>query len=177
MTVLNDQSQPAEPKLQGDIDDIEANPGNTVVLGLSTEDSKKHAIYLESKLLEDHDYLTLKQSAQKVIGALPAHPEAFNESDPLLRRQIYTKVDRPTESRASFMTQFSYLLGRALRNLLRNPMLFQVRLSQAAFVGVLLGLIYRDISSRNFDQQAQDIPGVLFFLALVRSNELSFGLI
>jgi hypothetical protein len=84
-------------------------------------------------------------------------------------------VDNPREDgvsvtalrhRAPFMRQFWYLLNRASKNAIRNRMIVMVRLFQAVFIGVVIGLVYLNINNRSPVAQVQDRAGVLFFFAI-----------
>ena len=68
--------------------------------------------------------------------------------------------------RSSFATQFVFLFGRAGRNAWRNKFIVQATFFQALFVGLLMGLIYRDIPSQSYGQQIQNISGACFFIAV-----------
>ncbi|EPZ36380.1 P-loop containing nucleoside triphosphate hydrolase protein [Rozella allomycis CSF55] len=65
---------------------------------------------------------------------------------------------------ASFYEQFRFLLTRAGKNVWRNALMVRARLGQAVFLGILLGLVYRDVSSRPLKSQTQALG---IFLASV----------
>lgn len=65
-----------------------------------------------------------------------------------------------------FPIQFRYLLGRALRNALRNRFIVRMKFFQAIFIAMLIGLIYFDIQSKSFEQQVQNRAGAIFFICV-----------
>ncbi|KAJ1660003.1 hypothetical protein IWQ61_000996 [Dispira simplex] len=68
---------------------------------------------------------------------------------------------------SSFMLQYSLLLKRAAKNALRNKMVVQVKIYQALFFAVFLGLIFLDIPGKDkVSSQIQDTQGALFFVAV-----------
>lgn len=81
-------------------------------------------------------------------------------------------VDPPTapvtqyRHKAPFLTQFWYLLGRASKNAIRNPLIIRVRIVQTLFVAVFVGLSFVNLNRLPVQQQIQDKAGVIFFMAL-----------
>jgi hypothetical protein len=70
---------------------------------------------------------------------------------------------------AGIMLQFAMLLGRAFKNIAREPMLLRVRFMQALTIGILGGLMYLRIKG---DQSGvQDRVSALFFIL----TSASFG--
>ncbi|PJF17398.1 ABC-2 type transporter domain-containing protein [Paramicrosporidium saccamoebae] len=69
-------------------------------------------------------------------------------------------------TRASSWTQFTYLLRRASKNALRDPLLISVQAFKAVFLGVLVGLVYLDSNQYNVYVQIRNKSGAIFFLAL-----------
>lgn len=68
--------------------------------------------------------------------------------------------------KAPFWVQFRYLLRRASKNALRNPMIVSVQLFRAVFLGVLTGLVYLDSNQYSVPVQIRNKSGAIFFLAL-----------
>lgn len=68
--------------------------------------------------------------------------------------------------RAPFLRQFWYLLGRASRNAIRNPLVIRVRIFQTVFVAVFIGLSFINLNRLSPTEQIQNKFGVIFFMAL-----------
>ncbi|KAI3631582.1 hypothetical protein MIR68_010465 [Amoeboaphelidium protococcarum] len=77
----------------------------------------------------------------------------------------------------SFFTQFKFLFKRAFLNVMRNPLLFNVKLVQVLFISLLLGSIYWRIDTRTLDQQLQNRPGALFFIVANMIMMYAFGIL
>lgn len=50
---------------------------------------------------------------------------------------------------SGFGTQFAVLITRGWRNILRNPMLFKVKIFQTLFVSLLIGSIYWRLDTKD----------------------------
>lgn len=73
----------------------------------------------------------------------------------------------PVKQRANFFTQFRVLIARAARNVLRNKMIIQVRLFQSAFIALLIGSVYFNVSkSPAFETQRMNRAGAMYFLVI-----------
>lgn len=68
--------------------------------------------------------------------------------------------------KASFWIQFTFLLGRASKNALRNPLMLFVAMFRAIFLGLLVGLIFLNSGQYNVQGQIRNKSGAIFFLAL-----------
>lgn len=67
---------------------------------------------------------------------------------------------------APFPRQFQYLLGRASKNAIRNPLIIRVRIIQTLVVALFVGLSFVNLNRLTPQQQIQDKAGVIFFMAL-----------
>lgn len=73
----------------------------------------------------------------------------------------------PVKQRASFPAQFWLLLQRSGRNVWRNKMVARVRFFQSAFVALVIGALYFDVSkSADYDVQRMNRTGALHFLII-----------
>ena len=68
--------------------------------------------------------------------------------------------------KAPFQRQFWYLLGRASKNAIRNPLIIRVRIIQTLVVALFVGLSFVNLNRLSPQQQIQDKAGVIFFMAL-----------
>lgn len=141
------------------------------------------------RILKDMDDLTYEQEEEMAEGGAIVVQQPMNESskvriEGLLEKWLTSSdfadmkaaMERPPPStgvsvtalrhRAPFGRQFWFLLNRASKNALRNKMIVAVRLFQAIFIGVIIGLVYLDVNSRSPVAQVQDRAGVLFFFAI-----------
>lgn len=59
-----------------------------------------------------------------------------------------------------------FLLGRASKNAIRNPLIIRVRIVQTVVVAVFVGLSFLNLRHFPAQRQIQDKAGVLFFIAL-----------
>lgn len=150
MTVLNDK--------------LQASSNEAAV---ETEDAEK-GLLIQS--IDESGSLYAEQLSQMWLSKR----QNFSQSTQSSKSSTFVEVS--TAPPAPFFTQFWFLFNRAFWNVLRNPMLFQVKFSQSVFVGLLLGLIYMNVDDRGFEQ-IQDRGGVLFFLALNCLMMHAFGIL
>lgn len=80
-------------------------------------------------------------------------------------------------SHSSFGTQFWLLLKRAGLNVLRDPMILPVKAMQTIIIGIIIGLIYYDLNSKDLISQAQDRKGALYFIILNQFMGSSMGVL
>lgn len=99
--------------------------------------------------------------------------DAWNASQE--RSEVQKSMDHGNQSgvavsasrqRAPRWTQFKYLLGRASKNALRNPMIVSVQIMKAIFLGVITGLVYLNSSQYSVPVQIRNKSGAIFFIAL-----------
>uniref|UniRef100_A0A0G4I3J0 AAA+ ATPase domain-containing protein n=1 Tax=Chromera velia CCMP2878 TaxID=1169474 RepID=A0A0G4I3J0_9ALVE len=76
---------------------------------------------------------------------------------------------------SSYWSQFSILLGRALLNVFRDPLLSKVRLMQTLLIGLIFGTIFFRIE--NNQRVAQNKSGAIFFLLINQSMTSVFGVL
>jgi hypothetical protein len=65
---------------------------------------------------------------------------------------------------ASFCLQFNQLLLRAFRNVLRNPIIFRVRIGQTIMMIIVLNLLYRQLDDD--EESIQNRNGLMFFICI-----------
>ncbi|KAJ2877107.1 hypothetical protein FB639_003831, partial [Coemansia asiatica] len=61
------------------------------------------------------------------------------------------------------LTQLKYLLKRGSRNALRNSLVLRIRIAQAIFFGLIIGLIFLNTQNKPPNVQQQNFSGALFF--------------
>ncbi|KAJ2156679.1 hypothetical protein GGF46_005025 [Coemansia sp. RSA 552] len=66
------------------------------------------------------------------------------------------------------ITQVRYLTKRALLNAVRNKLIFNIRVAQSAFFGLLIGLIFLNTHRRPIAVQRQNFSGALFFTGVTQ---------
>jgi ATP-binding cassette subfamily G (WHITE) protein 1 len=149
----------------------------------SEEKNTKEAALEASPVLVPEKHSELKRKPRHPYGSTEKSETAANR---LIRlkaawkeseenKELMSIVNEPAKGgvalssmkhQSSFTVQCRYLLGRAMKNVLRNKMAFQIRLAQSLVIGLLIGLIYRDVSSRPYRSQIQDREGSLFFVTV-----------
>ncbi|CAM9283306.1 unnamed protein product, partial [Discosporangium mesarthrocarpum] len=76
----------------------------------------------------------------------------------------------PRHSRAPLYLELYALMGRALRNVLRNPLLAAMHVALTVAVALVVGSLFRDVNQYNGETAGiQNRLGVLFFLLLYLS--------
>jgi ATP-binding cassette subfamily G (WHITE) protein 1 len=124
---------------------------------------------------------TQKQNAKETIEHML---KVWQES--VLNKELLMELDEmpagaipatAVRQKASIFTQTAYLLKRSFRNVLRNKFVAQVKLFQSIFIGLLIGVIYLDVSSKPFQAQIQDRTGALFFIVLNQFMSSSMGVL
>ncbi|KAJ1812529.1 hypothetical protein LPJ56_005476 [Coemansia sp. RSA 2599] len=66
------------------------------------------------------------------------------------------------------VSQMTYLLKRGGRNALRNSLVLRIRLGQAVFFGLIIGLIFLNTQNRPASVQQQNFSGALFFTCVAQ---------
>jgi len=110
---------------------------------------------------------------------------AWKES-PEYRAMLSLMDSQPTEEgvasgtlrrKAPFPTQFRFLLKRASKNALRNPLIVTVKVFEVLFIGLLVGLTYLDSNQYDVPVQIRNKSGALYFLALNAFFSGAFGVL
>ena len=78
---------------------------------------------------------------------------------------------------APFWTQFKFLLQRASKNAIRNPLIVFLAAFRAIFLGLLVGLLFLDSNRYNVNVQIRNKSGAIFFLALNTFFSSCFGVL
>ncbi|KAI9175841.1 hypothetical protein H9P43_006205 [Blastocladiella emersonii ATCC 22665] len=78
---------------------------------------------------------------------------------------------------AGFVSQFSVLMARAGRNVVRHPLIVKAKIAQSVVIGLLVGALFFDIKDRKLLSQIQDRTGVLFFLAIQQVISSGMGVV
>ncbi|KAJ2617517.1 hypothetical protein H4S08_000265 [Coemansia sp. RSA 1365] len=92
----------------------------------------------------------------RAVRALVACPE-LSPIDP----SLFRRTSPPT-------VQLRYLTRRAFLNAVRNRLIINIRLAQAAFFGLLIGFIFLNTHNRPVAVQRQNFSGSLFFTAVTQ---------
>ena len=129
-------------------------------LGFDFPKYSNPADFLFMNVLHNSDFEMLKESWRR--SSLYAQMQAEIESS----SQISPNLTEHYRAKASFWTQFSYLLDRASKNAFRNELIIRVRLIQSIFIGLLAGLVFIDATGGTVAGQIQSLSGVLYFLAV-----------
>ena len=80
-------------------------------------------------------------------------------------------------AKASFSSQFKYLVVRAGKNLMRNFMIAQLRLIQSIFIGLIIGFIYKDVRSKDALTQETNRLGALYFYCVNQFMGSAMGVV
>lgn len=79
--------------------------------------------------------------------------------------------------RAPFPRQFWFLLKRASKNAIRNPLIVFIGAFRAVFFGLLVGLLYLNSNQYSINVQVRNKSGAIFFLALNTFFASTFGVL
>lgn len=129
-------------------------------LGFDFPKYSNPADFLFMNVLHESDPTTLKEHwhASGLYAQMMSQIEAGSQVTPDLTANLRAK--------ASFWTQFGFLLDRASKNAFRNELIIRVRLIQSVFIGVLAGLVFINATDGTIAAQIQSLSGVLYFLAV-----------
>lgn len=118
------------------------------------------ADFLFMNVLHNADFAMLKESwlHSSLYAQMRAEMEISSQVTPML-------IDN-YRAKASFWTQFKYLMNRASKNAFRNELIIRVRLIQSIFIGLLAGLVFINATGGTIAGQIQSLSGVLYFLAV-----------
>ena len=147
---------------QSTLQKISTGPSSTAPV---FDDNESRTSFLVKSWLE-YKLDQVQQRQQRVDSVV-----SLDEQDRILLR-----TDMKSTS-ASFLTQFTYLFGRAFRNFYRNALLLRVKFFQAIFIGLLLGSIYFHIDAEDIKQRQMDVAGACFFLTVNVVFMFAFGVL
>jgi ABC-type multidrug transport system ATPase subunit/ABC-type multidrug transport system permease subunit len=81
------------------------------------------------------------------------------------------------QEKSAFIAQFYFLLKRAGLNVIRDRMILRVKALQTIVIGVIIGLIYLGVNSKELNAQSQDRMGALYFIVLNQFMGSSMGVL
>jgi ATP-binding cassette subfamily G (WHITE) protein 1 len=138
-------------------------------LGFPCPQFSNPADYFFMKILNNQDFQSdEKESNQERLDRLIKTYAASKEYDSV--QKIITSPPQDGlhvssyKKRAPFMQQYAYLFQRASKNAIRNPLIIRAKLGQSVIIGLIIGLVYLNVDSRQGQAAIQDRTGVLFFL-------------
>ncbi|KAJ1978770.1 hypothetical protein H4R34_003081 [Dimargaris verticillata] len=118
-------------------------------------DNKEELVLAESSRLDEVSTFWKNSPEAAQYEHIATHP---------LTRPITQEM---LNQKSTFAVQFAILFRRAGRNVLRNKMVAQVKVMQAIFFGIFIGLIYLNIPGKDtLNAVTQDLSGALFFVAV-----------
>ncbi|KAJ2392185.1 hypothetical protein GGI05_002737, partial [Coemansia sp. RSA 2603] len=106
--------------------------------------------------------------ADGLAAAWGASAEAGELSRRMAAPELSPVVRSQLRRTARARRQLHYLLLRETLNALRNPLVLNIRLLQACFFGLLIGLVFLNTHERPVDVQRQNFSGSLFFTAVTQ---------
>jgi ABC-type multidrug transport system ATPase subunit len=148
MEVLNETPTKSEKTNSAGADTLEQSKSRVTDIINSWHDSEEH-----SKLLQDISSLKDDTSEQRFAASTTGR------------------------AKASFCTQFGYLVIRAGKNLMRNFMIAQLRLFQSIFIGLIIGFIYKDVRSKDALTQTSNRLGALYFYCVNQFMGSAMGVV
>ena len=108
----------------------------------------------------DHFFMEVLQEKN-----VPALKEAWKNRPGLVVQYSPFASSKPVKrASVSFGTQFSFLLERSFKNLIRNKMILPLKLSRTLFFGSLIAAIYGGSGSESMDANIQNRVSCLYFL-------------
>lgn len=84
---------------------------------------------------------------------------------------------RTLRKKAPFRRQFWFLLKRASKNAIRNPLIVFIGAFRAVFFGLLVGLLYLNSNQYSINVQVRNKSGAIYFLALNTFFASTFGVL
>lgn len=166
------------------------NPADYLFMNvLNTENSDQNTLDSDA---DEMDSLTIKKIQEKNLDRIQYLINSWEMSQECKeirklafanslssRKYEVDELKRTAEnnSKAEFVDQFKFLLGRASKNAWRNKFIIQVKLFQSIFVALLIGLIYFDVGRLSGQRQVQNITGVMFFAAVNQIMSYSIGIL
>ncbi|EKX39023.1 hypothetical protein GUITHDRAFT_76679 [Guillardia theta CCMP2712] len=130
------------------------------------------ADHIFMKVLNDQlasSELERKAKREQIEGLLSEYAESSTFKDMEARVKVPgSGVDKSSSSFSpSLLLQMSVLFGRAKNNAIRNRLILRAKIGQSLFMGLLVGLIYRDLQTNQRSiQRRQDRTGALFFVSV-----------
>uniref|UniRef100_A0A7S4NXY8 ABC transporter domain-containing protein n=1 Tax=Guillardia theta TaxID=55529 RepID=A0A7S4NXY8_GUITH len=127
------------------------------------------ADHIFMKVLNDQlasSELERKAKREQIEGLLSEYAESSTFKDMEARVKVPgSGVDKSSSSFSpSLLLQMSVLFGRAKNNAIRNRLILRAKIGQSLFMGLLVGLIYRDLQTNQ--RSIQDRTGALFFVSV-----------
>ncbi|EKX39026.1 hypothetical protein GUITHDRAFT_58672, partial [Guillardia theta CCMP2712] len=127
------------------------------------------ADHIFMKVLNDQlasSELERKAKREQIEGLLSEYAESSTFKDMEARVKVPgSGVDKSSSSFSpSLLLQMSVLFGRAKNNAIRNRLILRAKIGQSLFMGLLMGLIYRDLQTNQ--KSIQNRTGALFFVSV-----------
>jgi len=127
------------------------------------------ADHIFMKVLNDQlasSELERQTKREKISELLAEYAESLTFKEMEARLQVPgSGVDKSTANfSASLLLQMSVLFNRAKNNAIRNRLILRAKVGQSIFMGLLVGLIYRDL--KHNQKSIQDRTGALFFISV-----------
>ncbi|KAJ2007952.1 hypothetical protein GGI04_001324 [Coemansia thaxteri] len=115
-----------------------------------------------------HGSSRAEQRAQNLLAAWQVSKEAATVRS-LIDCPELTAIDKAQFRQTSPpLTQLCYLIKRAGRNAMRNKLIIKIRLVQAVFFGLLIGLVFLNTQNRPVAVQRQNYSGAIFFTCVTQ---------
>ncbi|EKX39193.1 hypothetical protein GUITHDRAFT_76568, partial [Guillardia theta CCMP2712] len=138
------------------------------------------ADHIFMKVLNDQDAIT-EDEKQLATARVQSLLNEYVTSGTLSRMEEAAAAPGPgvsgsgQEKGAGVMTELAVLFTRARRNAVRNRMILRAKIGQSMFMGLLVGLIYRNLQTNQ--KSIQDRNGALFFVSVNVTLSAAFGVI
>jgi ATP-binding cassette subfamily G (WHITE) protein 1 len=153
---------------------------------LAVKMEKRDTQLLEEQQREVQEHPEISDDERRTLGQIRVEQLIDYWRTSPEHRQLLERMDAGRKDgvmigtlrkRAPLWIQFKYLLGRASKNALRNPLLVGVQLFRAVFLGLLVGLIYLNSNQYSVPIQIRNKSGAIFFLALNTFFSSAFGVL
>jgi len=137
--------------------------------------SSTMADFLLDVMTVDTRTVELMSTTQAVVDKVQAHYEAstFGTDSKLEAEAAKSKdgttvdvVAKEDQWNLSWWAEFSLLLGRAFKNVTREPKTTKMAISQQLLMALIVGGVYINVGRQNDQKSSRDREGVLFFVTL-----------
>lgn len=104
---------------------------------------------------EKQNFLVVCWKNSSLYAELQNELKFISQRENRLQKDLHSDILFHHRYHVSIATEMKFLIVRAWKNLVRNKLAFNVKLLQSVMIGLAVGLIFQNISSRPFQAQIQ----------------------
>ncbi|KAI9016894.1 P-loop containing nucleoside triphosphate hydrolase protein [Hyaloraphidium curvatum] len=113
----------------------------------------------------------------RLLDAWPTTPAYARLQARFARPPPSTDPSATVKSTRSIWIQIGYLAKRTAKNVIRNEHVVKTKTAQAIIFGLIMGLTYLDLPSKDPAAAMQNYSGVLFFMAMIQVMNNATGIL